>query len=55
MKRTIFINVHVKLIDSFNYFNALRGKGGSFHRYHTIDTIVLEAYTTKPQNHGIGK
>ena len=35
MKRTIFINVHVKLIESFNYFNALRGKGGSFHRYHT--------------------
>ena len=35
MKRTIFINVHVKLIDSFNHFNALRGKGGSFHRYHT--------------------
>lgn len=44
MKRTIFINVHVQLIDSFNYFNALRGKGGSFHRYLWIaHTIVLEA------------
>lgn len=41
----IFINVYVKLIDFFNYFNVFRGKGGSFYRYlWIVYIIVFEVY-----------
>lgn len=41
----IFINVYVKLIDFFNYFNVFRGKGGSFYRYlQIVYIIVFEVY-----------